>query len=184
MGWEPPRDARVVVLPIAGDGAGDGATGRVSDGARDGATAGPAAGPTDRPGDVAGGGSPTARARADWSAALQVSPDRILVLPQVDEETPAAQVARLCLAISAAIPAPGASVVLAATGASASMLPSVGFAQRAAHRQVQAYVMALESVDEIPAAGTIEWPDAPVWIRTDDDHVRSAAELRGWRLLG
>lgn len=120
---------------------------------------------------------------ADWSALLQVSPERVLVLPEVEADTSAARVARVCLAITSALPTPGEGIVLAAAGRAAAMLPSVGFAQRAAHRQVQAYVMALDSIDQVPAPGTTEWPDAPVWIRTTDDHVRSAAELRGWRLL-
>jgi hypothetical protein len=98
-------------------------------------------------------------------------------------------VAAAALAIAAA--APAAPLVLVAHGAAGALLPSLGAAQRAAHRRVGGYVF----VDaELPGPSELrqDWPDAPCgYLRTaperDGDPGEAPrdlgarqARMRGW----
>lgn len=120
---------------------------------------------------------------AQWAALLGMPAERIVELGPVDADAGPARVARIALAISQRLPGPGRPVVLVAADADCALLPNIGFAQRAAHRPVQAYVMDVVTAADLPVPGATEWPDAPVWVRTDDAHAESSAALRGWRQL-
>lgn len=75
---------------------------------------------------------------------------------------------------------PERPILLVAYGAGGPMLPALGFSQKASRRPVAGYVVV---DDELPRAGSADWPDAPItYIRTSDefrDHAHQA-ELRGW----
>ncbi|MBC6457616.1 hypothetical protein [Actinomadura sp. HBU206391] len=89
-------------------------------------------------------------------------------------------VARAAMEITAHLPAQ--PLVLVAHNAAGALLPSLGLAQRAAHRTVGGYVF----VDaEFPAPGELrgDWPDAPCgYLRTSEPYELQArqARLRGW----
>jgi hypothetical protein len=107
-------------------------------------------------------------------------------------------VARAALVIAAA--AANAPLVLIGHGGAGPLLPSIAVAQRAAHRQVGAYVFidarlpqarrapqnsdhghGHGSVPEVPVPE--DWPDAPcgyMHLSTDRDQEARQAQLRGW----
>lgn len=63
-------------------------------------------------------------------------------------------------------------IALVAHGDAALLLPTIGFAQRAAHRQVHSYVL-LDA--PVPTPGQ-DWPDAPVWWCSGDGPSSSTSE--------
>jgi len=109
--------------------------------------------------------------------------------PEPDEEldlrgATANWVAHNAIALSDA--QPPKPVLLVASGAAGSLLPALGFSQRASRRPVAGYVV----VDgELPKAGAADWPDAPVTYITsangggDGDAAAREAELRGWTVV-
>jgi len=82
--------------------------------------------------------------------------------------------ARVCAEITRMAPAP--LLVIVAVGAMAALLPSVALAQRAARRQVLAYVLVNP---EYPAVSE-GWPDARVHVLGSPEFDLRTAELRGW----
>lgn len=101
-----------------------------------------------------------------------------VVVPQPTEDPASAAryVAGSALAIAAA--APEAPLVLVGHGPAGPLLPSLGVAQRAAHRLVGGYVFL--DADLPPHSG--DWPDAPcAFLATSAEDARlRAARARAW----
>ena len=93
------------------------------------------------------------------------------VLPPAGE---APLAARVCAEITRLTPTP--PLVIVAVGDLAALLPAVALAQRAARRQVLAYVL----IDpEFPAVSDA-WPDARIYVLGSPGVDLRTAELRGW----
>jgi hypothetical protein len=82
--------------------------------------------------------------------------------------------ARICAEITRLTPAP--PLVIVAVGSMAALLPAVSLAQRAARRQVAAYVL----VDPEYPAVSEGWPDSRVHVLGSAAFELRTAELRGW----
>lgn len=82
--------------------------------------------------------------------------------------------ARVCAEITRLAPTP--PLVIVAVGHLASLLPAVALAQRAARRQVLAYVL----LDPVYPAVSEGWPDARVHVLGSPGVDLRTAELRGW----
>ena len=87
-------------------------------------------------------------------------------------------------AIAIAEAQPERPVLLVASGAAGSLLPALGFSQRASRRPVAGYVVVDGS---LPKPGAADWPDAPVtYVATsspddaDASSIVKQAEMRGW----
>jgi hypothetical protein len=83
---------------------------------------------------------------------------------------------------SARVPAP---VLLVVCGETGCHVPALGFAQRAARRELAGYVLIDADVPPPGAAGG-DWPDAPVtYVATPaaDPECVTQARLRGWRII-
>ena len=80
----------------------------------------------------------------------------------------------ICADVLRLSPAPPVIVVAHGTGCAA--LPALALAQRTAHRRVGAYVL----VEPDAPASSDTWPDAPVFVVTDDEHRARLCALRGW----
>jgi hypothetical protein len=93
------------------------------------------------------------------------------VLPPVGE---APLAARVCAEITRMAPTP--PLVIVAVGELAALLPAVALAQRAARRQVLAYVL----IDPDYPAVSEGWPDARVYVLGSPGVDLRTAELRGW----
>jgi len=100
--------------------------------------------------------------------------DGLEVTPVVPPPGEAPLAARVCAEITRLAPAP--PLVIVAVGALAALLPSVALAQRAARRQVLAYVL----VDPEYPAVSEGWPDARVHVLGSPEFDLRTAELRGW----
>jgi hypothetical protein len=100
--------------------------------------------------------------------------DGIRALAVVPPPGDAPLAARVCAEITRMAPAP--PLVIVAVGAMAALLPSVALAQRAARRQVLAYVL----VDPEYPAVSEGWPDARVHVLGSPEFDLRTAELRGW----
>lgn len=118
------------------------------------------------------------------------SPALTLDVPTLDlsaHDIPAQEwVARVAVAMRASTDALPAPLLLVLAGPNAAHAPALGFAQRAARKLVAHYVL----IDpHLPAAGSVDWPDAPVTVIVSpgaDDEARSqalAARLRGWQVV-
>lgn len=107
-------------------------------------------------------------------AALVDAPCEAFVVTPIAGTAPLA--ARMCAAINAIDPTPPLSII--AFDEACALLPHVAFAQRAAHRRVDEYVLVNPVLPEI----TESWPDARMTVFVDDlesDNAR-VARLRGW----
>ena len=93
------------------------------------------------------------------------------VLPPAGE---APLAARVCAEITRL--APTSPLVIVAVGDLAALLPAVALAQRAARRQVLAYVL----IDPDYPAVSEGWPDARVHVLGSPGVELRTAELRGW----
>jgi hypothetical protein len=93
------------------------------------------------------------------------------VLPPAGE---APLAARVCAEITRL--APTAPLVMVAVGDLAALLPAVALAQRAARRQVLAYVL----IDPHYPPVSEGWPDARVYVLGSLGVDLRTAELRGW----
>ena len=93
------------------------------------------------------------------------------VLPPAGE---APLAARVCAEITRLAPTP--PLVIVAVGELATLLPAVALAQRAARRQVLAYVL----IDPKYPAVSEGWPDARVYVLGSPGVELRTAELRGW----
>jgi hypothetical protein len=93
------------------------------------------------------------------------------VLPPAGE---APLAARVCAEITRLAPTP--PMVIVAVGERATLLPAVALAQRAARRQVLAYVL----IDPEYPAVSDAWPDARVHVLGSPGVDLRTAELRGW----
>ncbi len=93
------------------------------------------------------------------------------VLPPAGE---APLAARVCAEITRLAPTP--PLVIVAVGELATLLPAVALAQRAARRQVLAYVL----IDPEYPAVSEGWPDARVHVLGSPEVELRTAELRGW----
>ena len=93
------------------------------------------------------------------------------VLPPAGE---APLAARVCAEITRLAPTP--PLVIVAVGELATLLPAVALAQRAARRQVLAYVL----IDPEYPAVSEGWPDARVHVLGSPGVELRTAELRGW----
>ncbi|MBK9739177.1 MAG: hypothetical protein IPO93_06650 [Actinobacteria bacterium] len=84
--------------------------------------------------------------------------------------------ARTCAAINAIDPVPPLTIITFEE--TCTLLPPVAFAQRAAHRRVDEYVLVNPVLPEI----TDSWPDARMTVFVDDlgCDVARIALLRGW----
>ena len=122
--------------------------------------------------------------RRELAAELMAYGVGVLVIPDVPETDPsdvrmatAHWVAHSAMTLTAA--QPQRPVLLVASGAAGSLLPALGFSQKASRRPVAGYVV----IDgDLPKAGAADWPDAPVtYIAASaaDQNLRTA-ELRGW----
>ena len=74
--------------------------------------------------------------------------------------------------------APPAPLVIVTHGSLVELLPSIALAQRTAHRTIAGYVV----IDPVMGAPTLDWPDAPVLVISDDAKVQRDAALRSWRV--
>lgn len=74
--------------------------------------------------------------------------------------------------------APQAPLVIVTHGSLIELLPSIALAQRTAHRSIAGYVL----IDPVMGAPTLDWPDAPVLVISDDAKVQRDAALRSWRV--
>ncbi|MFB4316623.1 hypothetical protein [Actinomadura sp. 21ATH] len=137
--------------------------------------------------------APLARA-ASWGAL----PDTLraagltTITPDVPDATGMAYVARASLEIASA--APAAPLALIAQGDAGPLLPALALAQRAAHRQIGAYVFldatlprpprAHDHAGEEPAVPVPpDWPEAPCGYLTTGTAPTQAvreARLRAW----
>lgn len=81
---------------------------------------------------------------------------------------------RVCAEITRLAPTP--PLVIVAAGPLASLVPSIALAQRAARRQVLAYVL----IDPEYPAVSEGWPDARVHVLGSPEFDLHIAELRGW----
>ncbi len=95
------------------------------------------------------------------------------VLPPAGE---APLAARVCAEITRLAPTP--PLVIVAVGNLAPLLPAVALAQRAARRQVLAYVL----IDPEYPAVSDAWPDARVHVLGSPGVDLRTAELRGWEI--
>lgn len=95
------------------------------------------------------------------------------VLPPAGE---APLAARVCAEITRLAPTP--PLVIVAVGELATLLPAVALAQRAARRQVLAYVL----IDPEYPAVSDAWPDARVHVLGSPGVDLRTAELRGWEI--
>jgi hypothetical protein len=146
--------------------------------------------PVRLPGDQEG---PPWRSRREIAAELLAYGINVLVVPDAPNNEPDLDTRNAVahwvahIAVSIAKTSPIQPLLLVATGRAASLLPAVGFSQRAARHPVAGYVM----IDGIlPKAGGSDWPDAPVtYVATqamDDPACVDApatmrqAALRGW----
>ncbi|RAY13574.1 hypothetical protein DPM19_18010 [Actinomadura craniellae] len=132
---------------------------------------------------------------AAWGELPELLRDQGLdvVAPDVRDGSGIRYVGRAALVIAATAPTP--PLVLVGRGGAGPLLPAVAAAQRAAHRQVGAYVFfdaelprprrghdhvpGVEQEPQVPA----DWPEAPCgYLRTADRYEQEArqAELRGW----
>jgi len=93
------------------------------------------------------------------------------VLPPAGE---APLAARVCAEITRLAPTP--PLVIVAVGDLATLLPAVALAQRAARRQVLAYVL----IDPDYPPVSEGWPDARVYVLASPGVDLRTAELRGW----
>jgi hypothetical protein len=93
------------------------------------------------------------------------------VLPPAGE---APLAARVCAEITRLAPTP--PLVIVAVGDLATLLPAVALAQRAARRQVLAYVL----IDPDYPPVSEGWPDARVYVLGSSGVDLRTAELRGW----
>jgi hypothetical protein len=93
------------------------------------------------------------------------------VLPPAGE---APLAARVCAEITRLAPTP--PLVIVAVGDLAALLPAVALAQRAARRQVLAYVL----IDPEYPPVSEGWPDARVYVLGSPGVDLRTAELRGW----
>lgn len=82
--------------------------------------------------------------------------------------------ARICAEITRLAPSP--PLVIVAVGQLAGLMPAVALAQRAARRQVLAYVL----IDPEYPAVSEGWPDARVYVLGSPGVDLRTAELRGW----
>jgi hypothetical protein len=82
--------------------------------------------------------------------------------------------ARVCAEITRLAPTP--PLVIVAVGDLAALLPAVALAQRAARRQVMAYVL----IDPDYPVVSEGWPDARVHVLGSAGVDLRTAELRGW----
>ena len=82
--------------------------------------------------------------------------------------------ARVCAEITRLAPTP--PLIVIAVGDQAVLLPAVALAQRAARRQVLAYVL----IDPEYPAVSEGWPDARVHVLGSSGVELGTAELRGW----
>ncbi len=82
--------------------------------------------------------------------------------------------ARVCAEITRLAPTP--PLIVIAVGDQAVLLPAVALAQRAARRQVLAYVL----IDPEYPAVSEGWPDARVHVLGSSGVELRTAELRGW----
>ncbi len=98
--------------------------------------------------------------------------DALAILPGTDDSIP--MIARVCSEITRMAPAP--PLVIVATGEWAALLPGIALAQRAARRQVRAYVL----VDPVLPEVSDQWPDARVHVLGSPGFDLRTAELRGW----
>ena len=74
--------------------------------------------------------------------------------------------------------APLAPLIIVTHGALVELLPSIALAQRTAHRSVAGYVL----IDPVMGAPTLDWPDAPVLVISEDPKTQRDAALRSWRV--
>lgn len=95
----------------------------------------------------------------------------IEVIPPAGE---APLVARVCAEITRLTPEP--TLVIVACGEWAALVPAVALAQRAARRQVLAYIL----IDPVYPAVSESWPDARVHVLGTTESDLRTAELRGW----
>lgn len=93
------------------------------------------------------------------------------VLPPAGE---APLAARVCAEITRLAPTP--PLVIVAVGDLATLLPAVALAQRAARRQVLAYVL----IDPDYPPVSEGWPDVRVYVLGSSGVDLRTAELRGW----
>lgn len=141
------------------------------------------------PAELPGQALPRWSNRRELAAELMAYGVKVLLLPEappveegIDLRTATAHwVAHNAMTLTAAHPEK--PVLLVASGTAGSLLPALGFSQKASRRPVAGYVV----VDGVlPKAGAADWPDAPVtYIETGagGDSTREAAreaELRGW----
>ncbi len=128
--------------------------------------------------------------RLELAAQLMAYGVPVLVLPMTDSEpgldlrtATAHWIAHNAIAMTDA--QPEKPLLLVASGSAGTLLPALGFSQKASRRPVAGYVV----VDGVlPKAGAADWPDAPVtYIATtgiaDDSDAASIvrqAQLRGW----
>ncbi len=126
-----------------------------------------------------------AAALAGWGVPVVVPHRRPRVGdPEQDEKLAmAAWVADQAVSITAAhVEGP---LVVVSSGEANRGVPALGYSQRAARRQVVAYVLIEGPLPDPGRAGS-DWPDAPVVYvcscKEPDESVR-AAELRGWSTL-
>lgn len=65
-------------------------------------------------------------------------------------------------------------------GTATAQAPALGFAMQAARRAISGYVL----IGGLPDAGTVEWPNAPVVLVSNDVDLQSKAQRRGYEILG
>ena len=114
---------------------------------------------------------------------VELDPQPVMSLGSIGSELPMnTWVAAVCLAIAKSGPAFD-PIHLIARGEVAERLAAIAFAQRAARRPVQSYVIC----DAVPSGQFVDWPDAPVSVvRTNPlltSHVSTQARLRGWEFV-
>lgn len=127
-------------------------------------------------------------ARRELAAELMAYGIKVLVVADAPDSSDVAD-ARMATAnwvahnaITLGIEQPEKPVLLVASGAAGSMLPAIGFAQKASRRPVAGYVI-IDGM--LPKAGAADWPDAPVtYVSTsaaaEPQGLLHQAELRGW----